>query len=132
MAIKWPDGWGLYMMNGIKMKPEYITTPATEISVDTVLAERNVDQRRELIRKVGVSRMVHAGKVVEESNGYKLVDMAPVFTGIPYAPHLLMKNPSVPDTYHLEGVAPECKTVQQAINWRGGDISIHWEPESLN
>ena len=34
-----------------------------------------------------------------------------------------MKNPSVPDTFHLEGVSVECKTVEQALHYR--------KPESM-
>lgn len=32
-------------------------------------------------------------------------------------PYLKMKNPSIA-TYHLEGVAPEIRTVQEALDWR--------------
>ncbi len=132
LALAYPDGWGIYALNGIRTKPEYVLTPAGKITPEMILKEQNVDQRRELIRKVGVDKLTSQGKVVEENNGYKLIDMSPIFVGINYAPHLLMKNLSVPDTYHLEGVAPECKTIQQAINWRAGNIAIDWQPFMLS
>jgi hypothetical protein len=132
MAVEYADGWGFYSLNGIRMKPEYVLTPAAELKPETVLKEKSVDVRRELLRKVGVIQMVSHGKVVEESGYYKLVDMSPVFTGIRYAPHLLMKNPSVDDTWHLEGVHPQCETIQQAINWRAGNINVLWTPAQLS
>ncbi len=132
MALQYPDGWGIYALNGVRMKPEYVLTPKEKITPQTVMAERSVEQRRELIRKVGVDTLVSCGKVIECKGEYKLIDMSPVFQGIPYAPHLLMKNPSVEGTWHLEGVSPECKTVQQAINWRAGNIVKTWSPDELS
>ena len=48
---------------------------------------------------------------------YELIDMSSIFTKVQYAPYLLMKNPST-GTMHMEGVHPDCKTVEQALNWR--------------
>ncbi len=132
MALAYPDGWGIYALNGIKMKPEYVLTPAKDINPEMIMKETNVDQRRELIRKVGVDRLASYGKKIHKEGDYELIDMSPVLAGIQYAPHLLMKNPSVEDTWHLEGVAPECKTVEQAINWRAGNIEIQWQPYQLS
>ena len=132
LALAYPDGWGVYALNGIRMKEAYVITPAREITTETVLKEENVDQRRELIRKVGVLRMVEKGKTIDHSGNYQLIDMSQVLTGVRYAPFLLMLNPSVDDTWHLEGVAPECRTVEQAINWRAGNITIQWTPAMLS
>jgi hypothetical protein len=132
MALTYPDGWGIYALNGILMKPEYVLTPAGELSPETVLKERSVDIRRELLRKIGVLKMKSQGKIIETTGEYELIDMSPVFTGINYAPHLLMRNPSLPDTFHLEGVGPQCHTIEQAINWRAGNINIRWTPAMLS
>ena len=131
-AVEYADGWGWYCLNGIPMRPDYVTAPAHQITPEMVLKERNVDMRRELLRKAGVFRMKEHGKLIEKVGDYELRDMSPVFTGIPYAPHLLMRNPSVEDTWHLEGVHPDCHTVQQALNWRAGNIEINWSPAQLN
>ena len=32
--------------------------------------------------------------------------------------YLRMHNPSVPELWHVEGVAWECQTVEQALRWR--------------
>jgi hypothetical protein len=132
MAVEYTDGWGWYALNGVIMKPEYVLTPAEKLQPDSVLKEPNVDIRRELIRKVGVQRMISYGKEIDAMGSYKLIDISPIFTGIRYAPYLLMKNPSLDDTWHLEGVDPECHTVQEAINWRAGNIKVEWSPAQLS
>ncbi len=38
-------------------------------------------------------------------------------------PFLKMENPSI-NTYHVEGVHPDCKTVKAAIEWRNGSKTI--------
>jgi hypothetical protein len=103
-----------------------------------IMTEFNMDRRRELLRKLGKEMMLRHGKVIEEKGEYKLIDMAMLFKdigqfrNIVYAPYLLMKNPSLENTYHLEGVSPQCRTVQQALNWRAGNIAVEWTPEMLS
>jgi len=117
-SITYTDGFSIYSLNGILMKPEYVLTPPNEIDMETVLKEQNIDVRRELIRKVGIERLVNKGMKVDESNGYRLIDMSSLFTGVSYAPFLVMRNPSLEDTFHAEGVGAECQTVEQALNFR--------------
>jgi hypothetical protein len=107
-------------------------TPPDELTPEDVLKEANVDRRRELIRKIGVLRLINQGKVIDALGDYKLVDMAAIFDRIDYAPHLLMKNPSLNDTWHMEGVDPQCRTVQEALNWRAGNMKVNWSPELLS
>src|SRR3990167_7443472 len=131
-AIEYRDGWGLYFLNGVRMKEEYVMTPAEKIKPETILSEKNVDVRRELIRKIGVERLVSAGKLLEQKNGYSLYDMSAVFHPIDRAVFLLMKNPSVPGVFHMEGVAPNVKTIQEALNLRRyGNMKKEWNPEIL-
>jgi len=129
-AVEYKDGYGVFSLNGVRMNEEYVMTKAEDIKPETVLKEENVDMRRELLRKVGVERMSSYGKVIDTQGKYKLLDMAKLFMGVEYAPHLMMVNPSLKDTYHLEGVSQECRTVEQAINWRAGGIK--WEPALLS
>jgi hypothetical protein len=116
MAIKYPDDWGIYMLNGVIMKREHVLTPVDQMKPEMVLRETNIDRRRELLRKIGIENMMSQGEIIEESGGYKLIDMGRLFLEIDYAPYLLMKNPSLANTYHLEGVSPQCRTIQQALN----------------
>ena len=120
------------MLNGVIMELDHDLNPAYDMKPEIVLKESNIDRRRELLRKIGMENMVSHGKVIEESEGYKLVDMCKLFPEIGYAPYLLMKNPSLANTYHLEGVSPQCRTIQQALNWRAGNITVDWKPEMLS
>jgi hypothetical protein len=131
-SIEYSDGFCVYSLRGVRMKPEYVLTPADEIKPEVVLREQNVDVRRELLRKVGVMRLLKYGKLIEKTDNYQLWDLSPLFIRIPYAPYLLMQNPSIEDTKHLEGVSPECRTIEQAINWRAGNIEIQWQPYQLS
>jgi hypothetical protein len=45
---------------------------------------------------------------------------------IPDARYLKMVNPSI-GTFHVEGVDPQCATVEQALNWRNSDWFTHAE-----
>lgn len=133
-AIQYPD-CPVYALNGIVVKEDYVLRKASEIPISEVLAEMNVDVRRELVRKLGLERFTEIGKLVDVSEHYKLLDMASLWKGtnMSYAPYLLMKNPSLDDTWHLEAVSKDCKTVEQANNWRVfGDPHQKWSPEWLS
>jgi hypothetical protein len=138
------------------MKAAYMRPAPEKLDPAILFKETNVDVRRELLRRIGVSRLFQFGTVVETVGDYVLVDMAPFLnkirtegivdeqnrrarrgmadTGtIMYAPYLYMKNPSVEGVYHLEGVSPQCHTVKAAINWRANQISyVDWEPYMLS
>ena len=129
MVLKYSDGYGIYMLNGVKV-PEYLAvTPEANLELDFFKKEKNVDVKAEFIRKYGISRMKDMGKKVDSyknyshdewwvKSEYELIDMSTLFTSVKYAPHLLMRNQTIKELYHLEGVGPECKTLDQAIKWR--------------
>jgi hypothetical protein len=133
-ALVYPDGWSIYALNGVTMKAEDILTPAEKIDPKTILTEINVDVRRELLRKVGLQRVITYGVEVDRQGTYELIDMSPIFrgNGIDYAPYLLMKNASIEGAQHFEGVSPECRTVEQAINWRASEVAKTWTPDLLS
>jgi hypothetical protein len=56
---------------------------------------------------------------------YELWDMNTVFEGVDYAPHLKMRNATT-GIWHVEAVAPNCKTLNDAIQDRfnGRDFCI--------
>jgi hypothetical protein len=118
LALEHSDGWGVYALNGIRMKSDYILTPAEKISPETVLAETNADIRRELIRKVGIERMLAKlpHKRMDKRGNYELLSIN-LGNGATDARYLRMLNPSV-GVWHLEGVAPECDTITKSLNWR--------------
>ena len=116
-AVKYSDGYGLYMLNGVRV-PEYLAmTPESKMDLKFFQEEKNVEVRAQFIRKYGIERMKAHGKSIEKNDVYELIDMAPIFTRVQYAPYLFMINPST-GTIHAEGVHPDCKNIQQALNWR--------------
>jgi hypothetical protein len=119
------------------MDEKYIKTPAKDITKDMFLSETNVDKRREISKKLGIDRTIQmlGAEVVDTYNSkvggkYELlmVDFDGRGTKRPY---LKMKNPSLKDTYHIEGVDPSCKTVKEALMYRNG-LLVFNEPESLS
>jgi hypothetical protein len=99
----------------------------------SVLSEQNADIRRELIRKVGIERMLGQlpHKSLDRVGDYDLlrIDIPGL---IDDARFLKMVNPSI-GCFHLEGVERECITVEQAINWRAGNFAANesWKPEII-
>jgi len=134
----------IYALRGVVVPRKYVETPPSEISLAGVLREANADVRAAVIQKVGVVRFAKYADVLDAWDGYTLLDLSRMFPikdaeGLsqwPWRkrsmPFLLMDNPSVTGVKHLEGVHPSCKTVQDAINWRAGNISIQWEPYQLS
>ena len=138
MAIEYPDGWGLYFLNGIKV-PEYLVkTPEEELDINFYLKETNADVKAEFVRKYGVERMLDHGKKVDSYENYKLDsshwwaksqyelwDMAKLFPGLEYQPYLRMTNQTT-GIFHVEAVSPECRTIADAIKERlgGSDMEI--------
>lgn len=125
-AIEYRDGFSVYALNGIRMPREYVMTPASELSVEQVMKEQNVDIRRELLRKIGLERFVKesGGKVLDEmvlevNNKRCVYQLLDVTFGEVTAKVLKMDNPSI-NAIHVEGVEDHCNTVKEALAWRNG------------
>jgi hypothetical protein len=86
------------------------------------LKETNVEVRRELLRKIGVDRLISdlPHKLLQSRGNYELysIDLSDELKDAKY---LKMLNPSI-GTYHVEGVAPEIETIEQALNWRNQNL----------
>jgi len=100
------------------MPERFVMTPAEKIEPSEVLKEQNADIRRELLRKVGIDRMlaVLPSKKLDKVGDYELLSID-LGNGVTDARYLKMLNPSI-GCFHLEGVAPECGTVEKSLNWR--------------
>lgn len=133
MAIQWLDGTGYYFLNGVAMEEEHVLTPAEKLDVKKALKEKNVEVRRELIRKIGIERFISnsKAKVLDAKGDYELLSVF-LSDEVPDARYLKMKNPSI-GVYHVEGV--EGNTVQDALDFRAARIltkGIRWEPSKLS
>jgi len=133
--IEYRDGWKLYALNGIQCEAKHVEVDPEKYPAEEILKETSVDLRRELIRRVGIERVLASlnPKVIDTKGDYELLNVSVpgVFENAIY---LKMTNPSI-GVFHLEGVARECKTVQQALNWRAANLIDHqketWNPSQL-
>lgn len=141
-AIAWRDGYEEYFLNGVAVSKEIVMTPPEKIDPRMILKESNAEIRREIVRKVGIdivcqklNAKVIDRKEIEYSQEHKLAPSSEV-AGITgggetsvyellsldlgdgrHRPYLKMLNPSI-GVWHVEGVSPECETVDDAIKWR--------------
>jgi hypothetical protein len=117
-AITWPDSEQQYFfLNDVNVPKEIVTTPARALNPRLILRERNGEVRREIVRKIGIERICQElnAECLDRVGDYELLllDLQDGRT----RPFLKMKNPSI-GVYHIEGVAPECRTVAEALAWR--------------
>lgn len=129
MAIQWVDGTGYYYLNGVAMGEEHVMTPAEKLDFKEIMDEKNVEVRRELIRKIGMERFIikSGAKVLDKKGDYELLSVR-LSDEVPDARYLKMLNPSI-GVWHVEGC--EGNTVQEAINFRAGSLiskGENWEP----
>lgn len=129
-AVMYADGFSAYAINGVRFDwsvAHLIDTPAHEIDVKDVLAIKNVEQRAELIKKIGVEKALAdlETTTLDTWEGYELLSVS-IYPDMPRI-YIKMQNPSI-DEIHLEAVHPDCKTVQQALKWRNdGETSGPYE-----
>jgi internalin A len=117
-AVQYPR-YGVYALNGVRVPEWLVMTKESEITGDTILKEDNAEIRREIIRKIGVERVVRdlGAECIDKEGEYELL-LLDLQDGRK-RPYLKMQNPSI-DAVHIEGVHPDCRTVQAALRWRNG------------
>lgn len=128
-AILFADGSCQYWLNGVGMEEKHVMTAAEELNVQEIVNEKNVEIRRELIRKIGMERFIQkaGAKVLDKCGDYELLSIH-LSDEVSDARYLKMLNPSI-GVWHVEGV--EGNTVEEAINWRAGNINEKWVPVQL-
>lgn len=137
-AIEYSDNWGVFCLNGVRMPGKYVMTPAAELDPKEVLAEENIEIRRELVRKIGVDRLL-AGldtteietttvKIGEKDCNYTLYSIN-LGKEMENCKALKMEHASFPGTWLVEWVSEECETVKDAIFMRNSRKSL---PEAIS
>jgi len=116
-AVLYRDGYALWFLNGVDVGELIVTTPADQLDVNLILTAKNAEVRREIIRKIGIERVCDElkARVIDTQGDYSLL-LLDLQDGRK-RPYLKMLNPSI-GTYHIEGVPPDCDTVEKAITWR--------------
>ena len=119
-AAQFRDGFAVYALNGVRVPETVVMTPAEKLAPQLVLTEKNAEVRREIVRKIGMERMILklGAKVLDKQGDYELLEFDRG-DGIK-RPYLKMRNPSI-KTWHVEGVGPEIKTVEDALHFRKPD-----------
>lgn len=96
-------------------------TPAQKMDSKMIIKEKNAEVRREIVRKIGAEKICKdlGAKCIDMSKDgmYELLNLE-IGDGRT-RPYLKMLNPSI-GTYHIEGVHPDCKTVEESLSWRNG------------
>jgi len=132
--IKWRDGTGIYMLDGVRV-PEYLAvTPSEQLDIQWYLKQDNADIKAQFIKKYGIERMLEMGKLVDrldndpnecvQKSQYELWDMAKIMPAGQYAPYLKMTNQTT-GVFHVEGVHPDCRTVIDALEWRNKQKNLN-------
>lgn len=135
-ALRFRDGLEVWMLNGVQFEDQYtwiIQRPEGQFSKEdcqNILKIENVEVRQEAIRKVGADLLcfrlepeVLDSEPADPENpgsGYRLLRLDIGREDRKKACILHMINPSVEGAEHYEWVDADCKTVQDAINFRCG------------
>jgi hypothetical protein len=128
-AIRYSDEFSVWALNGVRVPQEIAETKAEDINVDRVLKEKNAEVRKEIIRKIGMERLLNETKpeILDQAGSYTLYNFNLGEDRV--RPYLKMINPST-NQIHVEGIHPDCKTVFEALSWRNG-IDKWQEPKIL-
>lgn len=137
-AVKYVDGFALYFLNGVRVPKWLAETPTDDLDPKRVLNLRNVDQRREGVRRIGHEKMLSKmdPKVLDRQKDIKggeyVLYALSVESGEPDFRYLKMDNPSI-KAVHIEGVPFDIDTVQEALNWRATQNKARaWNPSQLS
>lgn len=117
-ALTWPGSEeSYYFLNDVHVPKLLVETPANQLDPRMILRETNVGVRREIVRKLGIERICDGlgAQSLDRQGDYELL-LLDLQDGR-RRPFLKMRNPSM-GVYHIEGVAPECHTVAEALAWR--------------
>jgi hypothetical protein len=122
-AIAYPDGFAVYGLNGIRVPKWLIETPAEKIDIQKVFDETNADVQREIIRKIGVERLISKTDLLDTftdqhtggGNKYELRKLK-IGNNIDRR-YLHFEHASIPGVFYMKSVPPECVTALQARAW---------------
>jgi hypothetical protein len=123
LALQYPDEWGIYALNGIRVPEWLVITPAEKIDPALALKETNADVQREIIRKIGAERLLKVcnAKTLDDWNdpktgyNYKLMDMS-IGQNI-QRKYLYFQHASIPEIFYAKPVPPEVKKAMHGRAW---------------
>lgn len=110
---------GIYVLNNVRVFKPVVMKKAEELKAEMLTKTRNAEVRREVIRKIGMDRVLEelSQEVLDKDGDYELINLS--LGDGRSRPYLKMLNPST-GTWHIEGVRPGIRTVDQALEYRNG------------
>ena len=139
-AIEYPDGWGLYFLNGVRFDEELFKKVTSKtMKFEDILAIQDIDQRTQAMRFGDVKQFLAHTKA-EQLDSY--IKYRPDNTLVHYSLHKIKSGeifrtdayymvydcPSTGQTY-MSGVEP-CKTVAEAMAWKMSDDNYTVTPKN--
>ena len=117
-AVEYTD-MPVWALNGVRVPEDIVITPAEKMDPKIILSTTNAEVRREIVRKIGIERViVKLGAKSLDKSADGVYEMLDINLGDGRVrPYLKMRNPSI-NTWHVEGVHPDCRTVAAALQWR--------------
>jgi hypothetical protein len=117
-AVAFRDGWQIFAIRGVRVPPELVDGPPSRLDPGLLLQIRNSEVRRAIVGKIGLERICEELKAasMDKRKDYELLSLRLSGQNLTF---LKMINPSTGEV-HIEGVAPHCRTVAQALTWRNG------------
>lgn len=134
-ALEYNDGTGFAWLNNTEVPDWVATTRAKKLSVKKIMAETNVDVRREGLRRVPIDKFLKETKsklldkvkdVKRKWNNYELYDAN---FGDGKVRRLLRMFDVASKAWCVERVEDSCKTVAEALAWRDDEDS-HIKPST--
>jgi len=121
-AILYPDGFSVWCLHGVHVTKQIAETPADKLPVKLVIDEENAEVRKEIIRKIGIERVLAEldAKERDKDDVYELLELdLQDVNNQPYV-YLKMFNPSTSEI-HFERVRPNCTSIPEALAYRDGE-----------
>jgi hypothetical protein len=123
-ALQYPDGWSIWALNGVRVSQEIAETLWNELDPRLILSEKNAEVRREIVRKIGIEKVCHDLNATAIESGTDQTGLPCELISLNLGdgrkrPYIKLINPSI-GTYHIEGVHPDCDTLEKAFKFRNG------------
>lgn len=132
-SVRYRDGFEVHTLHGIQVTKEVAMLRPDTITKDIIINEKNADIRREIVRKLTPAQLIEklnpeiADTQTIALEGGQVLTYSLLMIDLGDArkrPYLKMENPSEIGVVHVEGVAPHCRTVLDALEYRNGTSEL--------
>ena len=120
MALRYPDGWGLYAWRGVRVTEQVILRPET-LTSKQIFSERNVEIRRLMIERLGLKQFLSQAraKCLDADQGGTRRLYRINLPGDEPIVAVRVQCPSTGQIYFLR-VPAEIRTCREAVAWTLG------------